>query len=137
MGTTVKPLFLKYSRIAGSASGVWSAALWNRQMEPDCTLPVTRFVMSAAERSFQSRLSLSHIGATHCGARGCGVSQGTKNAKIRWICDHLFSMLWEKSVDLRLISSTKNRWICCRYVFEVFGGIAANISPPILRNFCL
>ena len=43
----------------GRASGVWRAALWNRTMEPGCTLVVTRSVISAAEISFQSRLSLS------------------------------------------------------------------------------
>ena len=41
----------------GRASGVWRAALWKRTMEPGWTLAVTRLVMSAAERSFQSRLS--------------------------------------------------------------------------------
>ena len=41
----------------GKASGVWRAALWNSTMEPGCTLDVTRLVMSAADRSFQSRLS--------------------------------------------------------------------------------
>ena len=44
----------------GRASGVWRAALWNRTMEPGCTLVVTRSVISAAEISFQSRLSTSH-----------------------------------------------------------------------------
>lgn len=41
----------------GRASGVWRAALWNRTMDPGCTLEVTRWVISAAEMSFQSRLS--------------------------------------------------------------------------------
>ena len=46
--------------MSGSASGVCSPALWNSTMEPFCTFVVTRFVMSAAEMPFQSRLSLSH-----------------------------------------------------------------------------
>lgn len=41
----------------GRASGVCRAALWNRTMEPGWTLEVTRWVMSGADRSFQSRLS--------------------------------------------------------------------------------
>ena len=44
----------------GRASGVWRAALWKRTMEPGWTFPVTRFVISGADRSFQSRLSTSH-----------------------------------------------------------------------------
>ena len=49
--------------ISGRASGVWRAALWNRTMEPGWTFEVTRRVISLAERSFQSRLSPSHIGS--------------------------------------------------------------------------
>lgn len=45
----------------GSASGVFNAALWKRTILPEETLEVTREVMSAAERSCQSRLSRSHI----------------------------------------------------------------------------
>lgn len=41
----------------GRASGVWSAALWNRTMEPGWTLEVTRRVISPADKSFQSRES--------------------------------------------------------------------------------
>ena len=137
IGTTVYLLFLKYSRMDGKASGVWRAALWKRHMEPDFTLSVTRLVISDAERSFQSRLSLSHIAATHWGAMGCGLSGKLRFPKYRWICGCLFSTLLEKSVDLLPASPTKNRRICGLYVFEVFGGIAAGISPPILRNFCL
>ena len=44
--------------MVGRASGVWRAALWNRTMEPGWTLEVTRWVISPAARSFQSRLSL-------------------------------------------------------------------------------
>jgi len=44
----------------GRASGVCLAALWNRTMEPGWTLEVTRWVISGAERSFQSKLSTSH-----------------------------------------------------------------------------
>ena len=42
----------------GRASGVWRAALWKRMMDPGWTLDVTRWVISLADRSFQSRLSL-------------------------------------------------------------------------------
>lgn len=41
----------------GRASGVWRAALWKRTMDPGWTFPVTRFVISDADKSFQSRLS--------------------------------------------------------------------------------
>lgn len=41
----------------GSASGVFSAALWKRMMLPEDTLDVTRFVISAAEMPHQSKLS--------------------------------------------------------------------------------
>ena len=44
----------------GRASGVCSAALWKSTMDPGCTLLVTRWVISPAGRSFQSRLSTSH-----------------------------------------------------------------------------
>ena len=50
----------------GRASGVWRAALWNRTMEPGWTLEVTRRVISPAERSFQSRLSLSVTKESSC-----------------------------------------------------------------------
>lgn len=43
--------------MAGRASGVWRAALWNSTMEPGWTLEVTRWMISPAARSFQSRLS--------------------------------------------------------------------------------
>ena len=46
--------------MAGRASGVCRAALWNSTMEPGWTLEVTLWVISPAERSFQSRLSTSH-----------------------------------------------------------------------------
>ena len=45
--------------MAGSASGVCLAALWNSTMEPGCTFSVTRLTIWSAGRSFQSRLSLS------------------------------------------------------------------------------
>jgi len=42
----------------GSASGVWSASLWNSTIEPFCTREVTRLQMlSAVALSFQSRES--------------------------------------------------------------------------------
>ena len=63
MGTKVYPSWSRASRMPGRASGVWMAALWNRTMEPGCTLVVTRSVISAAESSFQSRLSLSQTGS--------------------------------------------------------------------------
>ena len=44
----------------GRASGVCLAALWNRTMEPGWTFPVTRWAISWAGSSFQSRLSTSH-----------------------------------------------------------------------------
>jgi len=44
----------------GSASGVWSAALWNRTMLPGLTFAVTRCVISLAVKFFQSRLSALH-----------------------------------------------------------------------------
>lgn len=47
----------------GRASGVWRAALWKRTMDPGCTPLTTRLVISGAERSFQSRLSLSVTGS--------------------------------------------------------------------------
>ena len=52
----------------GRASGVWRAALWNRTMEPGCTLVVTRSVISEAESSFQSRLSPSQTASRACAA---------------------------------------------------------------------
>lgn len=53
----------------GSASGVFFAALWNRTMLPGWTLEVTRLVISAADRSFQSRLSALGLLYKPCGAR--------------------------------------------------------------------
>ena len=47
----------------GSASGVFSAALWKRMILPGWTLLSTRFCISAAEMPFQSRLSTSHCTA--------------------------------------------------------------------------
>ena len=58
--------------MVGRASGVCFAALWNRTMEPGQTLEVTRLVMSAADRSFQSRLSPLAAVGIDWGARGCG-----------------------------------------------------------------
>lgn len=69
MGTKVYPSWIRVSKIEGSASGVWRAALWNRTIEPGCTLLVTRFVISLAEISFQSRLSPYHIDSRDWGAR--------------------------------------------------------------------
>lgn len=44
--------------MVGKASGVWSASLWNRTIEPFSTREVTRWQMlSAVAFSFQSRLS--------------------------------------------------------------------------------
>ena len=59
MGTKVYPSWSRVWMMVGRASGVWRAALWNRTMDPGWTLEVTRLVMSAADRSFQSRLSPS------------------------------------------------------------------------------
>ena len=59
--------------MAGRASGVWRAALWNRQMDPLFTRSVTRWVISLAEMSFQSRLSPLARGSSHWGARGLGI----------------------------------------------------------------
>ncbi len=56
----------------GRASGVWRAALWKSTMEPGCTLEVTRWVISPAEMSFQSRLSPSQTGSSPWGAGGAG-----------------------------------------------------------------
>ena len=56
MGRKVYPSWSRVSIMPGRASGVWRAALWNRTMEPGCTLVVTRSVISEAESSFQSRL---------------------------------------------------------------------------------
>lgn len=42
IGTTVYPSLMRYSRMDGSASGVWSAALWNSTMLPGSTFDVTR-----------------------------------------------------------------------------------------------
>lgn len=56
--------------MAGRASGVCRAALWNSTMEPGWTLEVTRFVISSADRSFQSRLSPLARGSSRWGARG-------------------------------------------------------------------
>ena len=53
------------SIIPGSASGVWSAALWKRTMEPGCTRFRTLWVISAADRFFQSRLSPSTTASSH------------------------------------------------------------------------
>lgn len=43
--------------IDGSASGVFSAALWKRTMLPGLTLSSTRVQISFADIPFQSRLS--------------------------------------------------------------------------------
>ena len=44
--------------MVGKASGVWSASLWNRTIEPFSTREVTRWQMlSVVAFSFQSRLS--------------------------------------------------------------------------------
>ena len=43
--------------IPGKASGVFFAALWNKAILPGSTLEVTRLVISAALKSFQSKLS--------------------------------------------------------------------------------
>lgn len=48
MGTTVKPSWMRYSKIWGNASGVCKAALWNRTMLPSFTREVTRSQMVAA-----------------------------------------------------------------------------------------
>ena len=48
----------------GKASGVCLAALWNRTMDPACT---TRWVISGAERSFQSRESTSETSSRRWG----------------------------------------------------------------------
>ena len=58
--------------ISASASGVCSPALWNSTMEPGLTLPVTRFVISAAEMPFQSRLSPSYTKESPLVERVCG-----------------------------------------------------------------
>ncbi len=57
--------------MAGSASGVCLAALWNSTMEPGCTFSVTRLTIWSAGRSFQSRLSLLETEENRWGARGC------------------------------------------------------------------
>ena len=57
----------------GRASGVWRAALWNRQMDPLFTRSVTRWVISLAEMSFQSRLSPLARGSSHWGTRSLGI----------------------------------------------------------------
>ena len=61
IGTVLYPFSEKFRRISGKASGVCSPALWNKTIEPEATLLVTRLVISAAEMPFQSRLSLSHV----------------------------------------------------------------------------
>ena len=60
----------------GSASGVCLAALWNRTMEPGQTLEVTRLVMSAADRSFQSRLSTLAAVGKRWETKGCECGDG-------------------------------------------------------------
>ena len=55
--------------MAGRASGVWRAALWNRTMDPGWTFPVTRRVISPADRSFQSRESPSVTKESFCKGR--------------------------------------------------------------------
>ena len=37
-----------HSRISGSASGVWSAALWNRTIDPGASFEVTRLQIVGA-----------------------------------------------------------------------------------------
>ena len=59
MGTKVYPSWSRVWMMVGRASGVWRAALWNRTMDPGWTLEVTRWMISPADRSFQSRLSPS------------------------------------------------------------------------------
>ena len=46
--------------------------MWNRQMDPLFTRSVTRWVISLAEMSFQSRLSPLARGSSHWGTRGLG-----------------------------------------------------------------
>lgn len=65
MGTKEYPSRNSASIMPGSASGVCKAALWNRTMEPGCTLEVTRWVISAADNSFQSKLSPSETAESH------------------------------------------------------------------------
>ena len=55
--------------MVGRASGVWRAALWNRTMEPGWILEVTRWMISPAARSFQSRLSLKATKESFCKGR--------------------------------------------------------------------
>ncbi len=64
--------------MAGRASGVFRAALWKRTMEPGCIFEVTRLVISAAERSFQSRLSLGVRKESPWAAKGSAVYSGTR-----------------------------------------------------------
>ena len=69
--------------MVGRASGVCFAALWNRMIEPGCTLDVTRCVISFAEIPFQSRLSPMETAATHCDAGmedGCSGTAGGSSA---------------------------------------------------------
>lgn len=65
MGTRVYPCPMRFSRMPGSASGVCLAALWKRTIDPGWILEVTRLVMSAADRSFQSRESTSETASMH------------------------------------------------------------------------
>ena len=47
--------------------------MWNRQMDPLFTRSVTRWVISLAEMSFQSRLSPLARGSSHWGTRSLGI----------------------------------------------------------------
>ena len=48
MGSREYPSRAMWSRMAGSASGVWRAALWNSTMLPGESLEVTRWQMVSA-----------------------------------------------------------------------------------------
>ena len=60
MGTILYPSAIRASIIPGSASGVFSAALWKRIMLPGLTFFRTRVFISSADMPFQSRLSTFH-----------------------------------------------------------------------------
>lgn len=104
--------------IPGRASGVCLAALWNSTMEPGCTLDVTRFEMSDADRSFQSRLSPLAAGASGCTARDLRSDQSDRDPPVPFIqgqqvIGHADQISGADS-ELQLIQPTELLWLLHR-----------------------